>query len=289
MKADFKRIAAWGGVLSAAAFYLYQNFKIEVEEHTVYSKKITSDFDGYKIVQLSDLHCRNFGYKNRTLIQKVKELSPDIIVMTGDMVSRQDSSFAPFYNLARETAKICPTYYIIGNHELDLSERQLSDMLSELRSMGVRVVSNEHYVIFGGKSAIDLYGMSCGLNFYKDEKGNYRHPDPFTVSDMRSLIGSAPASGRFSVLLAHNPLFFPVYSEWGPDLVLSGHVHGGGVRLGRLGGIFSPGRRFFPKYYQGEYSSSKTKMVVSRGLGGLRLFNFPQIVCIKLKTAAAKK
>lgn len=281
-KWDFKRSAFVGGTLSMAALFAVENYSLETEREVISSEKITEDFDGFRIVHLSDLHCRSFGMKNRRLIKKIKKLRPDIVVMTGDMVSRQDRNFEPFFNLVRGIAREFPTYYTIGNHELDLTDRQLSYLFSSLRGLGVQVLSNDRVIITRGKSAIELYGMWYALNFYK-KNGSYRHHDKFTISDMRALIGNAPSRRRFSIVLAHNPLDFRAYSEWGADLILSGHVHGGGIRLGKLGGVFSPGRRFFPEYYQGRYSIGKTDMVVSRGLGGLRLMNRPQIVEIKLE------
>ena len=281
-KWDFKRSAFVGGTLSMVALFMIENYSLESEKQVISSEKITPDFDGFRIVHLSDLHCRSFGHKNRRLIRKIKKIKPDLVVMTGDMVSRQDRNFEPFLNLARGIAREFPTYYTIGNHELDLTDRQLSILFSELRGAGVQVLNNDRVIITRGRSAIDLYGMWYALNFYK-KNGSYRRHDPFTVGDMRRLIGDAPSRRRFSIVMAHNPLDFAVYSEWGADLVLSGHVHGGGVRLGKLGGVFSPGRKFFPEYYQGRYSLGNTDMVVSRGLGGLRLFNRPQIVEIELR------
>ena len=282
MKKDsFLRFLGWTGLFALTSWFFYENYTLETTEYDIHSGNLPKEFDGYKICHLSDLHNRSFGYKNKNIIRRVKKLKPDIVVMTGDMVSRQDYNFRGFYSLAKAMAKEYPTYYIIGNHELDLTDNQLSELFSVLRGYGVQVLLNDKVSIERKNKFIDLYGMYCGLHFYKDEKGNYRYPKPFTHNDLRMLIGEKNKD-RFTVLLAHNPLFLDVYAKWKADVVLCGHMHGGALRLGRLGGIFAPGKRLFPKYYQGLHKKEKTEMVLSRGLGSLRLFNRPEIVLIRL-------
>lgn len=282
MKKDsFLRFLGWTGLFALTSWFFYENYTLETTEYDIHSGNLPKEFDGYKICHLSDLHNRSFGYKNKNIIRRVKKLKPDIVVMTGDMVSRQDYNFRGFYSLAKAMAKEYPTYYIIGNHELDLTDNQLSELFSVLRGYGIQVLLNDKVSIERKNEFIDLYGMYCGLHFYKDEKGNYRYPKPFTHNDLRMLIGEKNKD-RFTVLLAHNPLFLDVYAKWKADVVLCGHMHGGALRLGRLGGIFAPGKRLFPKYYQGMHKKGKTEMVLSRGLGSLRLFNRPEIVLIRL-------
>ena len=278
----FSRLLGWTGLFAVTSWFFYENYTLETTEYEINSKNLPKEFDGFEICHLSDLHNRSFGYKNKHIIQRVRKLNPDIVVMTGDMVSRQDYNFRGFYNLAKAMAKDFPTYYIIGNHELDLTDKQLSELFSVLRGYGVQVLLNDKVSIERKNKFIDLYGMYCGLHFYKDEKGNYRYPEPFTENDLKMLIGEKNEN-RFTVLLAHNPLFLDVYAKWRTDVVLCGHMHGGALRLGRLGGIFAPGKRLFPKYYQGLHKKGKTEMVLSRGLGSLRLFNRPEIVMVKLK------
>lgn len=276
------RPLAWAGLLAATVWFFYENYTLESSTYEIESKNLPKEFDGYRICHLSDLHCRSFGYKNKNIIRRVKKLNPDIVVMTGDMVSRQDYNFRAFYNLAKAMAKDYPTYYIIGNHELDLTDNQLGELFSVLRGFGVQVLLNDKVTLTKKRKVIDLYGMYCGLHFYKDERGNYRYPKEFTLDDMKMLVGEKK-SDRFSVLLSHNPLFLDVYAKWRADVVLCGHMHGGAIRLGRIGGILAPGKRLFPKYYQGVYKKGGTKMVVSRGLGSLRFFNRPEIVMVVLK------
>lgn len=274
---------AAGALLAAAGWIYYENYHIETEYLTISSSRIPEDFDGFRILQLSDFHCKSFGKDNRPLYRRIDQAQPDLIVMTGDMVSRVDAPVEQFLRLCGYVGRRYPSYYTVGNHELDLPPRQLQEMLAEVRGAGVTVLNNERAVISRGGSSIDLYGMSYDLKFYKDEGGSYRRPQPFTDEEQRKLIGVCDRR-RYSVLLAHNPLHFPVYARWGADLTFSGHIHGGVVRLGKFGGLLSPGRRFFPQYQAGLYHMGEQTMLVSRGIGGPRLLNHPHLLTAVLQS-----
>lgn len=270
------------GVTALSAFLYFENFTIETEEYNVISNKIPSEFEGFRILQISDFHCKEFGSDNKLLIDKCIASNPDIVVLTGDMISRESKSLDTFFNLAKELSVRFPVYYTIGNHELDLTDDKLKMIFSRLKKMGVTVLNNEKEEITRRGASIYLYGMWYNLRFYKNTDGSYRTHDKFTLDEITTLIGNAPTN-RYSVLLAHNPLEFSVYASWGADLVFSGHVHGGVIKLPHLGGLLSPGRHFFPKYFAGEYNRGNTKMIVSRGVGGFRLFNRPNLVVATLK------
>ena len=271
------------GTVTALGLVLADNYLIDISEYTVKSDKIPSGFDGFKILQLSDFHCKSFGFDNLYLVAKIKEIAPDIILMTGDMVSREDRSFYYFYHLAKAIGKTYDVYYTIGNHELDLKEEELNEMYAMLKGYGVKILNNEKTTLSRNGSSIDLYGMWYGLKYYKDMHGNYRNHENFNGQELLRILGKR-SQENYSILMAHNPLVFPIYAEWGADLTFSGHVHGGVVRLGALGGLLSPGRQFFPKYYAGEYEIGEKKMIVSRGIGGIRLFNKPNLVVCTLKS-----
>jgi len=273
-------IFARAAIVSALLYI--ENYSIETDKYDIISDKIPESFNGYKILQLSDFHCKKFGNNNKVLIDKIIALNPDIILFTGDMVSREDRSFEPFYRLSAALAKRFPVYYTVGNHELDVSDNELKEMFEILREMGVKILNNESTIITKSNDYIELYGMWYNLRYYKDENGSYRHPEKFDIDEMKRLLGNAP-SKHFSVLMAHNPLDFKVYAKWGADLTFSGHIHGGVIRLPVLGGLFSPGRRFLPKYYAGEYSIHDNKLIVSRGIGGPRILNRPSLVLVTLK------
>ena len=269
--------------VAAAGFVLYENYSIETDEYTVSSQKIPKAFDGFRILQLSDFHNKKFGFENRYLLYKIEQARPDIIVMTGDMVSREDITLTTFYSLCKAIGRTYEVYYTVGNHELDMDDDELHEMFFRLRKYGIHILNNEMVTLTKAAGEIDLYGMWYDLRYYKNDRGNYRHHLEFDLDEMERLLG-AKVSKNYTLLMAHNPLDFRVYANWGADLTFSGHVHGGVVRLGKLGGLFSPGRRLFPEYYAGDYHMKDKKLIVSRGIGGPRLFNRPNLVVATLKS-----
>lgn len=267
-----KKFIGAGAVFAIAAAgcgYLLSR-RFDLKKYSVSSEKIPAEFDGMKILQLSDFHNRDFGEKRTELFRMIDSCAPDVIFMTGDMADRKRKGCKNFLSLCKRLCADYPVFYTIGNHELYYSDEELTEMFSALKKIGVHILNNEKIKLVRENSSIDIYGMWCGLHYYKDEKlGHFRRKE-FTAEEMNRLLGSCNPE-RFSVLMAHNPLNFPVYSDWGADLVFSGHVHGGFVELPKVGGVLSPERKFFPKYYGGEYNSDRSKMIVSRGLGGMRM------------------
>lgn len=267
-----KKLIGTGAVLALAAagcgYLLSREF--DLKKYTVSSEKIPVDFDGMKILQLSDFHNRDFGKKSGELLRIIDNAAPDIIVFTGDMADRKRRGFGNFLSLCKTLCEKYQVFYTLGNHELYYSDEELSGLFSEMKKIGAHILNNEKIKLVRGNSSIDLYGMWCGLHFYKDQKLGHLRRQEFTLDELNRLLGSCN-SQRFSILLAHNPLYFPVYAEWGADLIFAGHVHGGLVELPKIGGVFSPERKFFPQYYGGKYSSKGSEMIVSRGLGGMRM------------------
>lgn len=271
------------GAAAAAAFIYYENYTIEVERIEVNATHIPPAFDGLRILQISDFHCKNFGGGNKKLYKTIDELCPDIILMTGDMISRESQSMDLLLRLAKEIGGKYKVYYTIGNHELDLSGRMLEEIFAAMRGYGVKVLDNEHVVLRRGEGIINLYGMWYSLPFYKNKYNNYRKHLKFDSSEMYRLLGDKEEG--YTILMAHNPLDFRVYAQWGADLTFSGHIHGGVIRLGKYGGVLSPGRSLFPEYYAGEYDLGEHKLLVSRGLGGPRFFNRPHLLLATLRAS----
>jgi predicted MPP superfamily phosphohydrolase len=253
------------------------NFVLTVDDYDFTFKKLPAAFDGYKIVQISDLHNEQFGEKNKRLLRKIEKLEPDIVVMTGDMVDSENFDFSPFYELSRTLAAKYPVYYILGNHEQWLEEDVMLKMLAELKTTGVRILDNEKVGLKKGGSAINLYGIGYYLNYFTNKN------EIITVESLEKKVGKVD-SEKVNILLAHDPGRFVVYSEWGADITLSGHNHGGAVRLPFIGGVLSANMTFFPEYDAGLFESESHSMVVSRGLGGLRYLNCPSLVLITLHT-----
>jgi len=269
----------------ACVSYIMSFFVIDITNYTVSSIKIPKEFNGFKILQLSDLHNYSFGKDNKKILKIVEKQSPDIIVLTGDMVNTNSKNYNNFYNLAKNLAKAHPTYYIMGNHELKLSGKEQLQMMVKLKSFGVNILNNTETSIVKDDKLIYLHGLHQPVLTYKNNFKNNEHYD-FTLTQMTQALPS-PNSNNFNILLAHSPFDFKIFKEWGADLVLSGHVHGGLIRAPLIGGILSPERALFPKYSAGEYIIGDSKMIVSRGLGNgtinLRILNNPEICVIELK------
>lgn len=266
--------------------YSDNNF-IEVMNYKICSAKIPKEFNSFKILQFSDLHSKSFGKENSKLIRKANEVNPDIIVITGDMVN-DDFDYSSFECIINKLIKKYKIYYIIGNHEQNVmikNQSEFNNMIERIKVAGVTILSNEKINVNIVTEYINLYGMHMDLKYYRNYIKKESRGVNFTVKDMERLIGKCDKE-RYNVLLSHNPIYFDAYSKWGADIVLTGHMHGGMIKLPFFGGVFSPEHKFFPKYYEGIYKKGNSFMNVNRGLGrgsfGIRLFNKPEISVITL-------
>ena len=258
------------------------NENIGITKSEVYSDEIPDAFNNYKILQLSDLHSKEFGENNANLILKINEADPDIIVMTGDMVNAKDTDYTILYNLVESISESYKMFFITGNHEQDIPNEKRKELFDYLEKHDVIVLNNEMVQLTKGNDIINLYGLWYNSKYYFSDGTNESILKEEIIS---KLIGEADKS-EYNILLTHNPKHFEECSKWGADLVFSGHVHGGMVRLPVVGALFSPERTFFPEYSEGIYEYENAKMVVSRGAGigtkGFRLFNKPEINLITL-------
>lgn len=263
-------------------YLFYSNWQINVTKYEIHSDQIPTSFKGFKIAQVSDLHNRDFGKENNRLIKKIHAQNPDIVVLTGDMVSTTDTDFTPFYDFVSEVANNYPTYYIVGNHEQALEEHKLKEIEQFLDANGVIRLDNEVVTLEDGADKIYVYGMWFHLMYYKNAKDDSIH---FGVEQMNKII--SPPKDGFAIGLIHNPVYFHTYANWGMDLVLSGHMHGGIINVPFKGGLLSPEIEFFPTFDAGYFSYKDSQMIISRGLGDSisipRLFNMPELVMIELK------
>jgi len=262
-------------LIAAAAAFLIKDSRddLEISRYEVKSQKLPESFDGFKIVQLSDLHGAEFGEDGMGLVEKVKELEPDIIALTGDFVT-DEGDLAAVEKLAARLVKLCPVYFISGNHEFG------SGLAVKVRNIleraGVKYLSNEYLTISRGSDSVLLGGVE----------------DPIAYADMlapdelaQKMNEAAPAA--FKILLGHRNYWMKEYPELPVDLILSGHAHGGIVRIPGVGGLIGTDRHLFPDFVEGKFYNGNYTMIVSRGLGNSvpipRIFNRPEIVCVTLK------
>jgi predicted MPP superfamily phosphohydrolase len=211
----------------------------------------------------------------------MRELEPDIVVLTGDMVTGNDKDFTVFFNLVEQISQEYPIYYIPGNHEVALKDSSKQEFLNLFERTGVVFLNNQKVELESDcGDIINLYGLWYqNLHYVKE---------PLNIEMIEQYIGVANTS-VYNILLTHQPKYFELYEKWGADLIMSGHIHGGMVRLPYFGPVFSPDEGLFPQYAAGEYYLNDSVLVVSRGLGigtrGFRVFNRPDLVLITLKSA----
>ena len=231
-----------------------------------------------KIAHISDVHKKNLGKDNIRLTELVRAEKPDVIFLTGDMVSRCETCFSAHENMINALCSIAPVYMIMGNHEQSLPEEMQEEFLEMLKRTKAVCLRNETVKADIRGNSFNICGIEPPYGVYK-KNGGYRDLDSITDEMMLSLEGKCP-DGE-TILLAHNPLFGEVYSRWGADYTFSGHVHGGSVRLFGIG-MLSPERKFFPRYSKGVYDIGGKKLCVSGGIGKPRAFNAPEIVVYEI-------
>lgn len=267
-------------LLLGAAELFRSNAIVGVTHYQLALSELPEAFSGFRIVQLSDLHNREFS----GLEEKIARERPDLVVMTGDMVSASDRDFSAFLTLAQRVAAQFPTYYIVGNHEQALPRAALAELTARLADAGVVILDNRAVQITRGGAHINLYGLWFNLRFYRDKNDARTADYIFGVREMEKILGSAPR-GECNLLLTHNPVYFDAYAQWGAVLTLCGHMHGGMVRIPGYGGLLSPEKEYFPQYDAGLFTQGDAQMLVSRGLGesaGLRFLNPPELIVIDL-------
>lgn len=280
-----KKTRRWIAAIAAAAVLsllgwalVWGNTALVTADVLVCSNGIPEAFDAYKIVQISDLHDAQIGENNEKLIAMTAEAEPDCIVLTGDFVD--SSRFHPERSLsvAESLVKIAPVYYVSGNHEAILPDEDYQALTDGLRGLGVCVLEDESAELTRDGQSIRLIGLT-DIGFH-----------PGTLEEkkdaLRTALSALLPEDEFSVTLAHRPELMDVYTECGAPLVLSGHAHGGQIRLPGIGGLIAPGQGLFPKYTEGKYEENGTTLVVSRGIGNsvlpLRVNDRPQIVVVQL-------
>lgn len=283
--------------LASLARSEYEKKHFSVEAVQVVSRKLRRD---RRLVFLSDLHSNEFGPGNRELTAAIFRIRPDAVLVGGDMMVTRDNgrgdTCVPLA-LIRELSARLPVYCGNGNHENRMAWRRpiCGNLYEEYRdaliSMGVIYLDDKSAPL--GEDIL-ISGVDLDPVYYR--RALFR-PLPTMGEDYLNKKLGGGAGGRdwdkFSILLAHSPLYFERYAAWGADLTLSGHFHGGTVRLPLLGGVMTPQYQFFLPWCAGDFDMGGRRMVVSRGLGthsvNIRFNNKPQLVVIELKCAGNKK
>lgn len=267
-------------ILLIALFCFYENNKIDITKYEINYESAKSEI---KIVHLSDLHSKPFN----AVIKKTEEQKPDIIVITGDFINDHCKNKEKMLKFGKNLVKICPVFYITGNHERRLD--CFDDLTNELKSIGFKVLLNEISSEIIKGTTVNILGLDENQADFKDYKA--RRNGTFIYKDMSKYFNELSEKDGIKIVLSHFPENFESvkennYSQYDFDIQFSGHAHGGQFILPLIGPVFSPGQGLFPKYARGSFGD-RPKLIISRGLGNaefpLRLFNHPEINVVTIR------
>ncbi|MBP3917212.1 metallophosphoesterase [Clostridium sp.] len=261
------------------AFFNWQNNSIIISEMVFKNDTIPESFNGYKILQISDLHNKEFGSKQNKILAKIEKINPDIIVITGDLIDSNNTNIDIAMELINGAINIAPIYYVSGNHEA--CSGSYDDIKFNLENSGVVVLDNQKIEVFNDSDSIDIIGLADTAFIESDwlEYGGN--------AETKNLLNTlTEGSTNFKILLSHRPELFDIYSNSNLNLIFSGHAHGGQFRLPFIGGLIAPDQGFFPKLTEGIHTSNDTSMIISRGLGNsiipVRILNRPELIVVTL-------
>lgn len=276
MKKIFLIIAVTIMAISSFLYYeVYISYnKLTQSNYTIKNEKIDNDIN---IVIISDLHDNNLGENNQKLIDKINSISPDIVLVVGDMLNEYSKDSNIVTNLMKQISQNYKVFYSLGNTEEDYIKLGTSDLLKELESSGITVLDNEYEDLKVGESTIRIGGM-YDYAFGEINEDTYNFLCDFQNTD------------SYKVMMSHRPdsfIFGDASEVWDIDLVVSGHTHGGQVRLPYLGGIYVGDQGWFPEYDKGLFDLNKIKIVITSGIGSSkqkipRFNNIPEVVNLKI-------
>lgn len=244
------------------------------------------------IVMLADLHNHEFGENNEVLLEQIRKISPDFVCLAGDMlIGHSKIPYEIGQKAVLELAKEYPVFYGLGNHEARMRQdietygTRYADYMKPIEDLGTNVLVNEQMRISVGENQFCIYGYDLPPKYFK-KFNRY----VFEERQLEEVLGRCEdTEDCYHILLAHNPVYFKQYAAWGADLTLSGHLHGGIIRLPLIGGVITPQAKLFPRYSAGKYRIGEKEMIVSRGLGThtipIRINNKPELSVIHLSPA----
>ena len=269
------------------AEWIREILTFKITHYEIVSEKLNTLREEKKIIFLTDLHNNSYGKENTRLLSAIHRQRPDLILIGGDMlIGKPEASTKVAEDFLCSLSQICPVYYANGNHEQRLkiySEKfgtKYRDYKDKICDSGIHFLENEQVELSFDNCAVQLTGLEIPREGYKKF-----YKTTISLEQIEECIGKVDSS-KFQILLAHNPIYADTYLKWGADLVLSGHLHGGVVRVPGLGGVITPQFRLFPKY-SGEHTlKNNQSIVVSKGLGThtikIRFLNPAEVIVLHL-------
>lgn len=257
----------------------------QIKTYEIPTEKIKENRE-IRFAVLADLHGFLYGEENRELIQAIKAARPDAVLCVGDLsVRTKPETLEVAEKLLKSLVKEFPVYYALGNHEYKMKFSEFGECYEayekRLSMEGVRFLHNQKTSQKIGETWCHFYGLELPLDYYKKPKSR-----KLTQTELERYLGTVQGEGMH-ILLAHNPKYGTTYFSWGADLILSGHYHGGIVRLSEHCGLTCPQYLLFPPYCCGDFHRGNRHMVVSAGLGEhtipVRIHNKRELLIISLK------
>lgn len=270
-------LIVFGLILVGISIGLGLSIHLIVTEYNVHDDNIESSLS---ICQLSDLHCKQYGNNNSKLLENISSADPDLILMTGDMISNNSSEddIKDLCELISKCVQIAPIYYSLGNHEIEFMEKNGESLLDDISASGAVILDQTYVEIEINGQMLRIGGAYGYLLSHKYRSGDEQQfMDNFLDTQLPTILLSHMSEG----LLAYGCI-----QDWDVDYVFSGHAHGGQIRLPIIGGLYDPETGWFPKYSKGIFEIDNSNIILSAGLGSAELIprfgNPPEIILLRI-------
>ncbi len=264
-------------LICVTALCLYASYTKTHYKITFYQERSAKVSGNIRIAVISDIHNREYGENNETLLADLVSLKPDLILFPGDMVIREQDDYSSALHLVSACAEIAPCFGVLGNHESErIYFKEDKTLQSAFQDAGLKLLRNSKEEVQIGKDSVQLFGVE-GTAYGFEEYGGRAFMDKSGIKE-----------SALSIVMAHIPILFDQLSDYDFDLGIAGHVHGGIVVLPFIGGLYSDEEGFFPKYSAGKYILEKQQtLIISGGLGDSKSFpprinNTPELLVIDI-------
>ena len=215
----------------AAGALIKNNKQLKVTNYNLEFHNLPEEFHNFKIAQVSDIHCDKVGISDLFFLEKLCKFSPDIIVITGDILDSYRNDMDIVYNILSQLSTVAPCYFVTGNHELRLP-KEFEELKNMFERLNISYLHNEIRSIYKTNDKINLIGIE-DYNYFK-AKDELNHRENF-----QNILSKLSDKNEFNILLSHRPEKFDFYVKEKYNLVFSGHAHGGQWQIPFVGGIFS--------------------------------------------------
>lgn len=267
-------------IIILSVLYLYcENNNLQISNYSITNNNFPVEFNNYKIVQISDFHNTKSKRLAKDLVKEIKNQKPDIIVLTGDLIDANKEHMDISIDFIKEINNTAPIYFVTGNHEASIND--YNELKNKLEENNVTILDNESQVIKKKSSEINIIGISDPTM----KHSHYETDENIIEFELDSIDYN---KDNYTILLSHRPELFEIYVDNDINLVLTGHAHGGQIKIPFIGGLIAPNQGLFPKYTNGKIEQDDTTMIVSRGIGNsilpFRINNRPELVLITLSS-----